>query len=813
MSSSKAMLANESTHGAPVSDPACFGNNLYRTGSETGAPVNTFLRQWHGPLTDKLIQHPGNFGLGKVPTHSKPDAVTRSTCGFCSTGCSLDIHLKDGLAVNLTPTQDYPVNLGMACPKGWEALNCLSAPDRATVPLLRQPDGSLKATGWDDAMKIFVAKFKSIMAEHGPESVAFLSTGQICTEEMALLGALWKFGMGALHCDSNTRQCMATAHVAYKQSFGFDAPPFTYADFEASDVLVFIGANPCIAHPIMWQRVLRNRHNPEIIVLDPRKTETAVNATQHLSLKPKSDLTLLYAVANLLVKNGWVNREFIEGSTTGYAEFAGFVRQFTPDKVAAETGLTVGQLYHFAESIHRGKAVSFWWTMGVNQSHEATRTAQAIINLALMTGNIGRPGTGANSITGQCNAMGSRLYANITSLMGGRDFLNAEHRAQVAELLDIPEEEIPTRNSWAYDQIIQGIADGKIKALWVIATNPAHSWGACGRRKDGAGEMSSNPALSSVLSKLDFLVVQDMFTSTETAKQADLILPAAGWGEKEGTFINSERRIGLVKKVSRAPGQALSDFNIFRLVAHYWGCGEMIRDWSSPEAVFQILKKLSAGQPCDITGIRDYQHLDQCGGIQWPLPHSDGARLWSQTQPQLVERNGSAQTDESAAAGASHTAALRERRLFADGRFFHPDGKAKFLFDSPRPVAESVEEEFPFILLTGRGTSAQWHTNTRTGKSAVLRTLYPANPYLEVNPDDAARLGLTANSSVAIVSRRARVVCSVFITATVQPGQVFIPMHYEVTNQLTRAECDPHSRQPSYKYCAVRLERTASPHD
>jgi len=439
---------------------------------------NSLFRQWTGPLTQDLMLHPGDFGLGKVPARLKPDATTRSTCGFCSTGCSLDIHLKDGHAVNLTPSADYPVNLGMACPKGWEALACLAAPDRATAPQLRQPDGSLKTVTWDEAMKTFVAKFKAIMAEHGPESVAFLSTGQICTEELALLGAVWKFGMGALHCDSNTRQCMATAHVAYKQSFGFDAPPFTYADFEESDTLIFVGANPCIAHPIMWQRVLRNNNNPRIIVIDPRRTETAMNATQHLPLKPKSDLTLLYGLANLLVQSGWLDRAFIERSTTGYAEFAEFVRQFTPDMVAAETGLTIGEIYRCAEAIHQGKAVSFWWTMGVNQSHESTRTAQAIINLALMTGNVGRPGTGANSITGQCNAMGSRLYANVTSLFGGRDFLKAEHREHVAQLLNIPVERIPQKNSFAYDQIIDGIRMGKIKALWVIATNPTHSWGA-----------------------------------------------------------------------------------------------------------------------------------------------------------------------------------------------------------------------------------------------------------------------------------------------------------------------------------------------
>jgi anaerobic selenocysteine-containing dehydrogenase len=751
---------------------------------------NSLLRQWHGPLTEELLLHPADFGLGKVPAKFKPDATTRSTCGFCSTGCSLDIHLKDGQAVNLTPTADYPVNLGMACPKGWEALTCLSAEDRGTTPLLRNPQtGALEAVDWDHAMQVFALKFKALMDQHGPESVAFLSTGQICTEEMAFLGCLWKFGMGALHGDSNTRQCMATSHVAYKQSFGFDAPPFTYADFEESDVLFFIGSNLCIAHPIMWQRVLRNQKRPEIIVVDPRKTETAMNATQHLALQPKSDLTLLYGLANMLIQNGWIDRAFIERSTTGFAEFAEFARQFTPDKVAAETGLTVGELFRCAETIHKGKAVSFWWTMGVNQSHESTRTAQAIINLSLMTGNIGRPGTGANSITGQCNAMGSRLYANVTSLIGGRDFLKAEHREQVARLLHIDPARIPAKNSLAYDQIVQGIADGNIKGLWVIATNTSHSW-------------INSQQFNELAGKLEFLVVQDMYPTTETAQRAHLFLPAAGWGEKEGTLINSERRFGLVKKVSRAPGEALSDFNIFRLVAHYWGCGEMFREWTSAEAVFQILKRLSAGQPCDITGIADYRHLDEAGGIQWPL-----------TEGMRDEVRGMNQEDAPADSYLNpHTSnPLTERRLFADGRFFTPDGRAKFIFDPPRPVAEPTDAEYPFVLLTGRGTSAQWHTNTRTGKSAVLRTLYPANAYAEINPADAAQLGISANSTVTITSRRGRIKCAAFLTPSVQRGQVFVPMHYGVTNELTRAEFDPHSRQPSYKHCAVRVEPLGNP--
>ncbi len=251
--------------------------------------VSKLLPQFYertGPLTSDLLLAPGEFGLGKVPLKQKPDATTMMVCGYCSTGCGLNIHLKDGAAINLTPSTDYPVNLGMACPKGWEALRVLDAPNRATTPLLRNPKGKLMPVDWNRAMHKFCNRFKAIQAEHGNESVAFLSTGQIATEEMVFLGSLAKFGMGMLHGDGNTRQCMATSAVAYKQSFGFDAPPYSYADFEESDVIVLIGSNLCLAHPIMWQRVCRNPNNPEIIVVDPRRTETAMCATQHLALNP-----------------------------------------------------------------------------------------------------------------------------------------------------------------------------------------------------------------------------------------------------------------------------------------------------------------------------------------------------------------------------------------------------------------------------------------------------------------------------------------------------------------------------------------------
>lgn len=250
--------------------------------------MEKMLRQFDGPLTQELVLEPGKFGLGHIPRKSRPDSIMNTVCGFCSTGCGLSVHMKDGQAVNLTPRTQYPVNLGMACPKGWEALTPLAAPDRATVPLLRNAEGILHPVNWDEAMRTFVEKFKAIQKRHGAESVAFLSTGQIVTEEMVFLGALTKFGMGMIHGDGNTRQCMATAATAYKESFGFDAPPFTYQDFEESDVLVFVGANPCIAHPIMWQRVSRNRNRPEIVVVDPRKTAWPMIRLLRVLLRAKS---------------------------------------------------------------------------------------------------------------------------------------------------------------------------------------------------------------------------------------------------------------------------------------------------------------------------------------------------------------------------------------------------------------------------------------------------------------------------------------------------------------------------------------------
>lgn len=722
--------------------------------------IRELLRSHDGVLTEELRQNPSQLGLGQLPKHRQPDALTTMVCGYCSTGCSLVIHMKDGQAISLSPDGRYPVNRGMACPKGWEALRVLDSPERAVVPLRRNDDGGWSEVSWEYAILTFVSRMKAIQEKHGKGSVAFLGTGQIPTEELAFLGALAKFGMGFQHGDGNTRQCMASAVVAYKQSFGFDAPPYTYQDLEESDTIVLVGSNLCIAHPILWERITRNPHQPRIIVIDPRRTETAQVATHHIAPMPKTDLTLFYGVAHLLIAWGAWDQKFVDEHTNEFEKFREHVAPYTPDDVARQCGLAVGEVEQLARLIADGQRVSFWWTMGVNQSHQGVLTAQALINLALMTGNIGRPGTGANSITGQCNAMGSRIFSNTASLLGGRDFTNPEHRKKVADVLDIAEDRIPHSSGYAYDQIIEAIERGEIKGLWIIATNSAHSW-------------VQQTRLKKLLPQLDFLVVQDMYATSETAQLADLVLPAAGWGEKEGTFINSERRIGRVRRVSKAPGQALADFYIFRLIAEAWGLGHEFAAWKDPAAVFNIMSRLSQGQPCDFSRIASHDELGPLG-IQWPV--HDGVNA-------------------------------TERRLFADGQFFHKDGRARFMFASPVLPRERPSREFPYILLTGRGTSAQWHTETRTRQSPILKRLYRDEPMIEMCPEDAKREGLEAEDYVQVTSAygQARFLC--VITNKVKPGQVFIPMHKDGVNRLIQSEFDPQSRQPSYKMSVVQLKK------
>ncbi len=722
-----------------------------------------WLHQENGPLTRLTQLEPAPLADGYLPDRLIPDQWTDCVCGYCSVGCSLRVYSRHGLPVIVTGNPEYPVNRGMACPKGWEAVRVLDAGDRATEPLLRVGPRRWKRLSWDEAIHVFVQRMRGIQERYGNHAIAFLGTGQLTTEELAFLGALAKFGMGILDGDGNTRQCMASAVVAYKEAFGFDAPPYTYADLELSDVLVFVGANPCIAHPILWQRVCRRTDEPKIVVIDPRTTETAAQASLHLRIRPKCDLVLFYGLAKVFFERNWVAWDFLKQHTAGHEAYAEFVKPFSIERVATETGLEPRAIEQLATWIHEGHRVSFWWAMGVNQSHQGVRTAQAIINLALLTGNIGRPGTGANSITGQCNAMGSRLFSNTTNLLGGHEFANPEHRVKVARILHIDEQTIPRRPSLDYHHIFEEIIRGRIRGLWVVCTNPAHSW-------------INQQLCHEALTRLEFLVVQDMYRSTETAQLAHLVLPAAGWGEKEGTFINSERRIARVCRITKPPGSALPDLEIFQRIAQAWGCGASFAHWKDPESVFRILQELSVGQPCDFSGIAGYAHLEAEGGIQWPYPKH----------------------------GAEEDT---ERRLFEDHRFYHADGLARFCFEEPRTAPELTDAAYPLLLNTGRGSCVQWHTQSRTSKSPLLAKLAPREPILEINPNDARRLAIRPYERVEIRSRRGTIQAVAFLTPTVPEGHVFLPMHYSEVNVLTASIFDPYSSQPAYKYCAVQVRK------
>ena len=424
----------------------------------------------------------------------------QSTCNYCALDCNLDFYVENNKIVKVIPTKDYPVNNGFSCIKGLSLDKQQTIIRESTLPRLRQKDGSFKRIPWDDAYKLVADKFLELQEKYGTESVAGLSTGQLTLEEFSIFGHVMRNHLKT-NVDGNTRLCMSTAVVAHKQSFGFDAPPYTLKDIELSDTIILIGANPVVAHPILWDRIRANK-NKKLIVIDPRKSETAENADYWYGLKGKTDLILLYAVANKLIEEGYIDNKYISNYTEGFEDFKEFVKQYTVEKASKVTGLSEDSILELVELINKGKRVSFWWTMGVNQGYEAVRTAQAIINLALMTGNIGRPGTGANSLTGQCNAMGSRAYSNTAILYGGGDFDNMARRERVAEVLGVDESVLAVKPTLTYNGIIEKIISGEIKGLWVICTNPRHSW-------------TNNKTFKEAMKKLEFFVVQDIYGDTD----------------------------------------------------------------------------------------------------------------------------------------------------------------------------------------------------------------------------------------------------------------------------------------------------------
>ena len=685
----------------------------------------------------------------------------QSTCNYCALACNLDFYTEDGKIKRVVPTPHYPVNKGFSCIKGLNLDKQCTKFNGSKKPLLKMKDGERKAIEWKEAFDLFASKMTAIQEKYGKESVAYISTGQLPTEEMALLGHVGRSYMG-INGDGNTRLCMASAVVAYKQSFGFDAPPYTLKDLELSDTIFFIGANPVIAHPIAWGRVRKNK-DAKIITIDPRKSETAMNSDMWIDIKTKGDLALFYTLANVLIEKGWIDQDYINNYTEGFEDFKAHVKKYTLEDVEERTGISKMRVLELAKIIHEGKRVSFWWTMGVNQSYEAVRTAQAIINLALITGNMGREGTGANSLTGQCNAMGSRMFSNTTALYGGGEYNNKERRKVVADILGMDENMLPSKPTLDYEQIIKGINKGEIKGLWVVCTNPRHSF-------------SNNEEFKKAMKNLDFFVVQDIYEDTDSSKECDLYLPSVPAIKKEGFLINTERRLSAMVPVLEKEEDELSDYEIFLGIGEALGMGSLLDKWRTPEDAFKLLRECSKGMPCDITGV-SYERLRDSKGIQWPC--RKGEELESD-----------------------------ERRLFEDGKYYTPSGKAKFIFEDVTENPNATNEEFPFNLNTGRGTVGQWHTHTRTREIQAVTNIVSQKAYVDINRKDAERLDIKENDEVLIHSSNGHT--SKFIarlTDNLKEKTLYAPIHYIETNLLTPSVFDPYSKEPSYKTVQVNIEK------
>ena len=689
----------------------------------------------------------------------------QSTCNYCALDCNLDFYVENNRIVKVVPTKGYPVNDGFSCIKGLSLDKQQSTVKPNALPKIRQADGSFKEVSWDEGFQHVADKLREISNKYGEESVAGISTGQLTMEEFALFGHVMRDHLKA-NVDGNTRLCMATAVVAHKQSYGFDAPGYTLNDLELSDTIIFIGSNPVVAHPILWGRVLKNP-NPDkkVIVIDPRRSETAMNADYWYGLKWRSDLLLLYTVANQLIEKDYLDHDFIANHTEKFDEFKEFVKAYTLERGAEGTGLSKEQILELVELIHNGKKVSFWWTMGVNQGYEAVRTAQAIINLALMTGNIGKEGTGANSITGQCNAMGSRSYSNTAVFYGGGDFTNPARRARIAEVLGVEDHQLAMKPTKTYNQIIEGINAGEIKALWILCTNPRHSW-------------TNNETFASATKKLELFVVQDIYDTIESMEDATVYFPVVPGIKKEGTYINLERRISAMRPVLDRGENEISDYEAILGVGKALGMGDELKGWETPKDCFNLMRECSRNMPCDITGIT-WEALENSKGIQWPYP-----------------------------AGKEEENKEDQRRLYSDGKFFTPSKKANFMFEEVRENPLPCTAEFPMVLNTGRGTVGQWHTQSRTKEVKFVEDVSSKKAYIYMNTKMAEENNIKEMDLIRVYSVNGQdAEFAVKVTDNVQYEELYAPIHYIECNKLTPSLYDSYSKEPSYKATPVRFEK------
>ena len=685
-----------------------------------------------------------------------------TTCGYCSTGCSIEVGVdKDGKGVTARGVGGAHVNQGKLCLKGIFEHELFYSANRGKTPLMRNRTfDAYRPCSWDQALDKTAAEIKRIQEQYGRDSFAVLSTGQILTEEFYTLGKLVRGAIGTNNYDGNTTLCMSSAVSGYKRSFGSDGPPGCYDDFEHTQCLMAFGSNLPEQHPIIYWRLkqaLEKRKFP-VIVVDPRVTMFAQMADMHLPITPGTDVVLLNSLAHVIVKEGLADMDYIKANTNDYEQFAELVAQYDPVSASKICGIDEDTIRNVARLYARCDAAMSIWTMGINQSTHGSDGVVGINNLNLITGNMGKPGGTSLSITGQCNAMGTREWSSCSGLPGYRLLENEQDRADIAGFWGIDKEFLPQKRGLYMTDIFPAIETGQIKGLWIIATNPMTT-------------MSNTARIRKTLEKLEFMVVQDAYSDVETTEYAHVYLPAAIWAEKEGVMTNTERRVNLVRNAMTPYEDSKPDLWIFNQMAKRFDNGNKISFPETAKEVFNEMRELSQGRFLDISGM-SHEKIEHNRGIQWPM-----------------------QTD----------ADQGTARLYSDGKFNHADGKAKLI---PLPFEDNNErpdEDYPFWLNSGRVVE-HFHSRTRTGKIGNLNKFSPT-PYMEMNPDSARELGIEHMSYARLVSRRGDSVVLVQLTQRVPPNMVFIPFHFhESVNRLTLGLLDPHSRQPAYKQCAVRIE-------
>lgn len=690
-----------------------------------------------------------------------------TTCGYCSTGCSLDIGLNEaGKPVATRGTADADVNRGKLCVKGIFEHELFESAGRGSEPIIREHHyDDYQTTSWDSALDTMAEKIKRIQAEHGRDAFAVVSTGQIMTEEFYTLGKLVRGVIGTNNYDGNTTLCMASAVSGYKKSFGSDGPPGCYDDFDNTECLLAFGSNLPEQHPIIYWRLkeaLEKRKFP-VIVVDPRVTMFAQFADIHLPITPGTDLVLLNSLAHVIFKEGLQDQDYVDAHTNGQAEFKALIEQYDPVSAAKICGIDEDTIRHVARLYAKAGAAMSIWTMGINQSTHGTDGVAAINNLNLITGNIGTPGGTSLSITGQCNAMGTREWSSCSGLPGYRTLENPQHRKEVSEFWGVEEGFFPPKRGMTMTDIFPAIETGQVKGLWLVATNPMTS-------------MPNSARIRKCLEKLDFLVVQDSYRDVETTQYAHLYLPAAVWAEKEGCFTNTERRVNLTRQVCEPHLNSKPDHWIFSQLAKRFERAATMKFPETTSEIFDEMRELSRGNFLDISGM-SHDLIEAKKGIQWPFKEGD-------VTPE----------------------AKGTPRLYSDGKFNFPDGKAKLSVEAYIENNEKPCKDFPFWLNSGRVVE-HFHTRTKTGKIGNMNKFSPT-PYMEINPDAAHALGIDQSEYVRLVSRRGDAVVMAQLTHRVGKDMVFIPFHFhDCVNRLTLGLLDPYSRQPAFKQNAVRIEQ------